>query len=112
LTTREKERLRKKLNDIHNDARQRLNLQSLRSKIRYDQTARKINFDVGQNVWFYNPHRERGKSSKLQSNWEGPYKMVKKLNDVVYGIRKSNKHKCKIVHSDRLAPFHERQKFN
>ncbi|EFN68510.1 hypothetical protein EAG_02171, partial [Camponotus floridanus] len=58
-----------------------VNLQSLRSKIRYDQRARKINFDIDQNVWFYNPRRERGKSPKLQSNWERPYKRIKKLSD-------------------------------
>jgi len=73
------QRLKKKLNDVHNDARRRLNLQSLRSKIRYDQRARKINFDIGQNVWSHNPRRERGKSPKLQSNWEGTYKIIKKL---------------------------------
>jgi len=39
-----------------------------------------------------------------------PYKIIKKLSDVVYGIRKSNKHKCKIILSDRLALFHEPQR--
>lgn len=89
-----------------------MNLQSLRSKIRYNQRARKINFNIGQKVWFYNPRRERGKSPKLQSNWEGPYEIGRKLSDVVFGIRKSCRHRCKVVHSDRLAPFHERQRFN
>jgi len=106
------QRLKKKLNDVYNDARRRLNLQSLRSKIRYDQRAKKINFNISQNVWFYNPRRKRGKSPKLQSNWEGPYKIIKKLSDAVYEIRKSNKHKCKVVHSDRLALFHERQRLD
>lgn len=41
------QKLKKKLNNVHDVARRRLNLQSLRSKIRYDQRARKINFDVG-----------------------------------------------------------------
>ena len=53
--------------------------------------------------------RVEGKSPKLQSNWEGPYKIVKKLSDVVFGITKSKRHKCKIVHSDRLAPFYDRK---
>ncbi|KMQ83904.1 integrase core domain protein [Lasius niger] len=94
------QRLKKKLRDVHNNARQRLNLQSFRSKERYDQRARQINFNVGHDVWFYNPRRVGGKSPKLQSNWEGPYRIIKK-HSVVFGIRKSNRHKYKIVHSDR-----------
>ena len=86
-----------------------MNLQSLRSKIRYDRRVRKINFNISQEVWLYNPRRVGGKSPKLQSNWEGPYKIIKRLSDVVFGIRKSNRHKCKIVHSDRLAPFYNRK---
>ncbi|GBM68000.1 hypothetical protein AVEN_218853-1 [Araneus ventricosus] len=31
----------------------------------------------------YNPKRRRGLSPKLQQNWEGPYIVAKKLNDVV-----------------------------
>jgi len=34
--------------------------------------------------------------------------VVKRLNDVVYCMRESNKHKNKVVHLDRLAPFYER----
>jgi len=102
------QRLKNRLNNVHSEAKRHLNLQSLRSKIRYDQRARKINFNIGQKVWFYNPRRVRGKSPKLQRNWEGPYEIVRKLSDVVFGIRKSNRHRCKVVHSDRLAPFHER----
>jgi len=57
----------------------------------------------------FNSHKKLGRTPKLQSNWEGPFEIVKKLNDVVYCIRKSSKHKNKIVHLDRLATFHERK---
>ncbi|XP_020297845.1 uncharacterized protein LOC109862260 [Pseudomyrmex gracilis] len=52
--------------------------------------------------------RSKGKAPKLQKNWEGPFLVVKKLSDVVYCIRRSNRHKCKVVHADRLALFCER----
>lgn len=61
------------MQNIHEYARQRINLQSLRSKLRYDRKARRINFEVGQDVWFFNPRRLLGRAPKLQSNWEGPY---------------------------------------
>ena len=101
--------LRERLNLIHHNARQRLNLQSSRVKNYYDQRARQINFNVGQNVWLFNPHRMKGRAPKLQRNWEGPYKIVKKFSEVVFQIRKTGRHKCKVVHADRLAPFVERQ---
>jgi len=47
----------------------------------------------------------RKKVPKLQSNWKDPYKIVKKLSEVVFKIRKLTKCKCKIVHADRLAQF-------
>ena len=99
------QKLKGKLDEIHCDVRRRMNLQSSRIKDRYDQKARRVNFDTGQDVWFFNPRRERGKAPKLQNNWEGPFRIVKKLSEVVFKIRKSDRHRCKVVHADRLAPF-------
>ncbi|KYN19872.1 hypothetical protein ALC57_07787 [Trachymyrmex cornetzi] len=68
--------------------------------------TRQIHFEIGQKIWLYNPRRVRGKAPKLQSRtWEGPYCVEKKLSDVVYCIRKSNRYKNKIVHTDRLATY-------
>jgi len=74
-----------------------------------DCKARQTLFQEGQKVWLFNPRREGEKAPKLQSNWEGPYLVEKKLNEVVFCIRKSPKHRSKIVHTDRLASFHERR---
>jgi len=49
--------------------------------------------------------KERTSKLLLQSNWEGPYCVVKKLNDVVFASRTN----IKIVHSDKLAPYAERR---
>ncbi|GBO33841.1 hypothetical protein AVEN_102448-1 [Araneus ventricosus] len=53
----------------------------------------------------YNPKRRRGLSPKLQQNWEGPYTIVKKLNDVVYRVQRSPNTKPKVIHINRLAPY-------
>jgi len=102
-------RLRKKLNEVHEEVRRQLDLRSQRVKVLYDRKARRLLFETGQKVWLFNPRRIKGKAPKLQSNWEGPYEVVRRLNDIVYSIHKSNRHKNKIVHLDRLAPFYERK---
>jgi len=102
-------RIRKKLEDLHETVRKRIDIKSSQTKIWYDQKARKLQFNVGQKVWFYNPRRKKGRAPKLQSSWEGPYFIIKKLNDVVYCICRSNRSKKKVVHADRLASFIERK---
>jgi len=40
-----------------------------------------------------------------QSNWEGPYIVIKRINHLVYPIRKIPRGQFKIVHKNRLAPY-------
>ncbi|GBM31049.1 hypothetical protein AVEN_120255-1 [Araneus ventricosus] len=75
-----------------------------RMKIRYDFRATDHHFKEGDLVWMYNQKRRRGLSPKLQQNWEGPYTVVKKLNDVVYRVQRSPNFKPKVIHINRLAP--------
>ncbi|KMQ82607.1 integrase core domain protein, partial [Lasius niger] len=72
------EDLKEKLEEIHSGVRERMVLRSLQMKTRYDQKVRVL-FEEGERVWLYNPCRSKGKAQKLQSNWEGPYLIVKKL---------------------------------
>ncbi|KMQ82085.1 integrase core domain protein, partial [Lasius niger] len=97
------EDLKEKLEEIHSGVRERMVLKSLQMKARYDQKARGVLFQEGERVWLYNPHRSKGKAQKLQSNWEGPYLIVKRLSEVVYCIQKTSRHRKKVVHADRLA---------
>ncbi|GBM38759.1 hypothetical protein AVEN_210498-1 [Araneus ventricosus] len=53
----------------------------------------------------YNPKRRRGLSPKLQQKWEGPYTVVKKLNEVVYKVQRSPNAKPKVIPINRLAPY-------
>lgn len=62
------------LQDIHNYARQHLKLASDRMKTRYDKLANCTGYQEGDRVWLYRPNRTKGKSPKLQSSWEGPYR--------------------------------------
>jgi hypothetical protein len=77
------------LHDIHNYARQHLQLASNRMKTRYDKLANCAGYQEGDRVWLYRPTRTKGRSPKLQSSLEGPYKIIKRINDMVYRIQRN-----------------------
>ena len=80
---------------------------SNRMKARYDRAANTEGFRWRQLVLLYNPQRKKGLSPKLQTSWDGPYKIIKRLNDVVYRIQKANssRTKMKVVYIGRLAKY-------
>ncbi len=83
--------------------RNQLHLTSDRMKTHYDIRANSPRFSAGDHVWLYSPAREKGNCPKLQQDWDGPYVIVKPLNDMVYQIQKPCGH-SKVVHVDWLAP--------
>ncbi|GBN38653.1 hypothetical protein AVEN_263854-1 [Araneus ventricosus] len=97
--------LEARLESVHVFARERIKLASERMKTRYDSRATHHHFKEGDLVWMYNPKRRKGLSPMLQQNWEGPYTVVKKLNDVVYRVQRSPNAKPKVIHINRLAPY-------
>ncbi|GFV77256.1 hypothetical protein TNCV_444861 [Trichonephila clavipes] len=96
--------LQARFEDVHNLARERINLRTEKMKTRYDTKATGHQFKEGEKVWFYNPTRRKGLSPKLQSHWDGPYTILKIINDVVIRIRKSTNSKPRDY--DRLAPYY------
>ncbi|KAJ8957210.1 hypothetical protein NQ318_007772 [Aromia moschata] len=99
------EDLRERMDRIHQFAREKLKIHSDKMKQRLDTTSTKTAFKPGDAVWLYAPKRTKGKSPKLQSNWEGPYTIIKKINDLVYRIQLSPRSKPKVVHLERLAKY-------
>jgi hypothetical protein len=93
------------LHDIHNYARQHLKMASDRMKTRYDKLANSAGYQEGDRVWLYHPTRTKRKWPKLQSLWEGPYKVVTRINDVVCRIQKNLRSRMMEVHLDRLATY-------
>ena len=97
--------LRKRMDGIHERVRSNIQDASDKMKDHYDIRAEKGGYQPGDLVWLYNPQKRRGLSPKLQRNWEGPYEIMKRINDVVYRIRKTPNGKPRVVHFNRLAPF-------
>ena len=99
--------LQDKLILVHDHVRQRSKIVSDRVKVRYDKIINSEGFNEDDLVLLYNPQRRKGLSPKLQCNWEGPYKIVNRINDVVYRIRscQTKRSKMKVVHLERLAKY-------
>ncbi|GBM64621.1 hypothetical protein AVEN_91694-1 [Araneus ventricosus] len=97
--------LEARLESVHVFTRERIKLASKRMQTRYDSGPTDHHFKEGDQVWMYNPKRRRGLSPKLQQNWEGPYTIVKKLNDVIYRVQRSTNAKPKVIHINRLTPY-------
>ncbi|KAJ8939798.1 hypothetical protein NQ318_022728 [Aromia moschata] len=82
------EDLRERLNRIHRFASEKLKMHSDKMKQRLDTTSTETAFKPGD-----------------ASNWEGPYTIIKKINDLVYRIQLSPRSKPKVVHLERLAKY-------
>ncbi|GFS58268.1 retrovirus-related Pol polyprotein from transposon 17.6 [Trichonephila clavipes] len=99
------EKLQARMEDMHHLARERIGMASEKMKTRYDARATGHDFHEGDKVWLWNPKRRKGLCAKLQMNWEGPYTVLKRLNDVVMRIQKSPHSKPMVIHYSRLAPY-------
>ena len=71
-------------------------------KQRYDLPLKCQQLEVGDAAWLHNPQRKKGLSPKLQRPWQGPYTIIKRINDLVYRIQLGPKTKPKVVHRNRL----------
>ncbi|GFW03767.1 kinectin [Trichonephila clavipes] len=83
------------MEEMHHLARERISMASEKMNTRYAR-ATGHDFHEGDNVWLCNPKRRKELSPKLQTNWEGPYTVLKRLNDVVVRIEKSPQIKPKV----------------
>lgn len=99
--------LRKILEEIHAAVRQNHQEAAHTMKRYYDLHTSVAPFKAGDLVWLHNPKRIKGRTPKLDSPWEGPYLVVRIINDTVAAI-KFMKHPftMRIVHLDKLASYH------
>uniref|UniRef100_T1GCM8 Uncharacterized protein n=1 Tax=Megaselia scalaris TaxID=36166 RepID=T1GCM8_MEGSC len=67
------------LENIHEAAREELELNSERMKTFYDTTSSGPDLNEGDQMLLYNPKRKKGVCPKLTKKWEGPFTIIKKL---------------------------------
>jgi hypothetical protein len=56
-----------------------------------------------QSGLFGEPTRTRGRSPKLQLAWEGPYKVITRINDVVYRVQRHPRSRMMVVHLRQIG---------
>ena len=64
-------------------------------------------FERGDRVRVYQPCTSKGQTRKLWRPWTGPYRVVKKISDVVYRVQLEGGRKRKVVHFNRLKKCEE-----
>lgn len=64
--------------DIHNFVLQRTRITTKKMKTRYNTKVTEHEFNKGDKVWLWNPFQRKGLSSKLLSNCNSPYTILKK----------------------------------
>lgn len=98
--------LKDRMCNVHEAAREHIKSASNKQKSEYDYSAKFQPYKDGDLVWLYDPKRKVGLSPKLQSNWDGPYRLITSISDLVYRVQKSPNSKPRVVHYNRLKPFH------
>ena len=76
-----------------------------RSKRRYDQRVREVRLKLNSYVWFYSPKLHAGRGRKFRKLTDGPYQIIRILNDVNYVIQKHPGCRPQICHVDRHLKY-------
>ena len=97
--------LQERLENVHHFARCHLSVMSDRMKHHYDSRLEGHTLEKGDPVWLHNPQRKKGLTPKLTRPWQGPYVIVKRINNIVYRIQLGPKSKPKVVHRNRLWKY-------
>ena len=93
------------MNEVHESARNRLQLSSDDMKRNYDIKSNLFGFHVGDTVWLYDPVRRVGLNPKLQRPWKGPFKLIDTLNDILYRVERSPRHRSRVVNHDKVRMY-------
>lgn len=97
--------MRERIELAHEAAREVTKKNSERQKRYYDRQRFGSAYKVNDVVWVFNNARKKGVCPKLQCHWKGPFMVVGKIDDVVYRLQQSPKHKPIVCHYDRLKPY-------
>ena len=63
-------------------------------------------YNAGDLVYCRDSTKTVGKSPKLKAHvWRGPYLVIRRINDLLYEIKMSQKKATKVLHYERLKPY-------
>ena len=98
-------KIQDRLETAHRIAHQHLNVNSEYQKRHYGIKAKKRSLFIGQVVWIADPTRKKRVCTQLSPRWKGPFLVIKKLDDLPYLVKKSEKQRAAVFHLERLEPY-------
>ena len=99
------EKVRERMRKAYQIVSDQLRVTFDRAKRRYDQRVRAVHFPLNSYVWFFCPRLTAGRGRKFRKLTDGPYRIVRILNDVNYVIQKVPGARLQICHVDRLIRY-------
>jgi hypothetical protein len=94
--------LRERAEEAYKHAREHLKVAAERRKTDYDVGVKERKFNVGDWVWYFCPHRFKGKSPKWQKNYDGPYLIVRAIEPSNYVLQRSPTAGSFVMHADKI----------
>jgi len=76
-----------------------------KAKKRYDSRVKTARFAVGDFVWYFVPRIRQGLNRKWQLANQGPCRIIRKINDVIFVIKKGPRTREEIVHIGKLSRY-------
>lgn len=96
-----------KLCNVHAIARQKLRKNAECQKRDYDTRLSANTYKPGDLVLLWDKSVIKGLSKKINPNiWRGPYIVTRKISDLIFEIKGNPQSRSKVVHHDRLKPYH------
>ena len=99
--------MRKRINSLMDEANENQVEYQKKMKKRYDNDSRTCqrSFEPGEKVLIFLPE----KTGKLDNKWQGPYTVVRKINNVNYLINLSDKRKAhRVLHINMCKKWYDR----
>ena len=91
--------------DAYELVRENLGRSAERVEQYYGFGAKPVQFQPGDLVWVFSPRHYRGRSPKWQRCYDGPFSVVRRVNQVNYAVRRSPRSAVSIVHVNKLKPY-------
>ena len=93
------------IKDAHTAARHAQDKSDVSRKRYCDATYRIVHFDEGSLVLLHLPSRQPGRSPKLSPRYQGPYRVIRRLSDVLYKISHLKTGAVTTIHVQRLQQY-------
>ena len=91
---------------LREEVRDRLAFVQARQKGQYDEHADEATtYEPGDLVLIFRPRRKKGLAEKLLHQWVGPYKVVKRITDLNYELKKPGGRQSIVVHVAQIKKF-------